>query len=484
MGKAPKTDLNKSIGSSYVLFLATNLVALFLTPFILRYVTKQEYGLYVLCVELFTWMGFLNLGTAKVLGPTVAKELAKDNSDDVIYLFNSSFWFQLAVSFLAIPLYYGLVSFADAKSAGVENYQILILIFAFAAFVQNMSGQFSEMIIATRKIHLDNRIQLIMLILRLLLIVALVPLFGIEVVFAIYFLISLFDISRKYYRVRKLYPKLQIKLKLYSKSHFKELLSNGVFFTLASITTILVTKFDQFFLGKEVGLEVVASYYVSIKLIQIGEKLVNVLFNNLRPHISRFHGQKDLVSIRKIYLESSAMMMLIGSVYAIVLILVNKYFVTFWVGEELYLGDRFNTYVVLFYLLNLITLPSRIILISTLSYIRNLTISGFFQGMLRFGILYIGFSTMEILVLPVSNLIALFLFGFCYQMLLISKYFENVSDIKITNWVLVASLFGVVVIPFIQLSVFIPLSIIALGATYLLAKNNVKKGVVSRLLFS
>ena len=482
MGRVFNSDLFKSIKSGYVLFFATNLVALFLTPFILKYVTKEEYGFYILCVELFTWMGFVNLGTAKVLGPSVARELAKEDKKEVVYLFNSSFWFQLAVSVLTIPLYYGLISFAGAASSGVENYKLLIFIFALAAFIHNVSGQFSEMIIATRKIHLDNRIQLAILVLRLLLIISLIPFFGIEVIFFIYFFISLLDLTRKYYRVKKLYPDLEINSRFYSKKHFKELLSNGVFFTLASITTILVTKFDQFFLGKEVGLEIVASYYVSIKLIQIGEKFINVLFNNLRPHISRLHGNRDIESIQKIYIESSGLMMITAAVFVLVLVLINKTFVTYWVGNEMYLGDRFNAFMVLFYVLNLLTLPSRIILISTLSYVRHSAISGVFQGVLRLSLLYIGFSELDLLALPISNVVALFLFGFIYQMLLLIRFFDDLKEIKRINMTLIVLLSIGVSLSLIGISYYIPAIVALFGAIYLLKKVNYRESAIKKIL--
>lgn len=484
MGRVFSSDLFKSIKSGYVLFFATNLVALFLTPFILKYVTKEEYGFYILCVELFTWMGIVNLGTAKVLGPSVARELAKEDKKEVVYLFNSSFWFQLVVSVLTIPLYYGLVSFAGAERSGVENYELLIFIFALAAFIHNMSGQFSEMIIATRKIHLDNRIQLAMLVLRLALIISLIPFLGIQVVFFIYFLISLLDVSRKYYRVKILFPNLEINSKFYTKKHFKKLLSNGVFFTLASLTTILIVKFDQFFLGKEVGLETVASYYVSIKLIQIGEKFVNVFFNNLRPHISRLYGNRDLESIQKIYIESSGLMMITAAVFGLVLVLINKTFVTYWVGNEMYLGDQFNAFMVLFYVLNLLTLPSRIILVSTLSYVRHLSISGVFQGVLRFSLLYIGFSELDLLALPISNVIALFLFGFICQMLLLIRFFDDSKEIKQINLTLIVLLFFGIFLSQISNSYYVTAIVTFIGAIYLLKKVNFRESEIKKLLIT
>ncbi len=482
MSKIFKSDLLKSIGSGYLLFLLTNLIALFLTPFILRYVNKDEYGFYILCVELFAWLGFVNLGTAKVLGPSVARELAHENETEIVYFFNSSFWFQLAVSLLTIPLYYAIVIFSGAEKSNIPGYETLILLFAFAVFIQNMSGQFSEMIIATRKIHLDNRIQILTLLLRLVFILILVPIIGIKAVFYIYFAISLIDFSRKYRRVRTLYPTLNIQWRFFSKSHFKDLLSNGVFFTLASLTTILVTKFDQFFLGREISLALVANYYVSIKLVLIAEKLIGVFFNNFRPHISRMYGQKEHKKLEQLYLELSALVLGLSVFFVLILTLVNKTFVSYWVGEEMFIGDEFNKFIVLFYALNVITLPSRIILVSTLSFIRHLTIAGFFQGVLRISILFVGFSTMGIKVLPISNIAALFLFGFAYQLLLTIRFFNGTKKVKISSGAIFISLSVALILSFIKINFLFAMIALIIGTLFLFSKINLKN-ITTKTLF-
>ena len=468
--KIVDSDLFKSIGSGYVLFLATNLVALFITPFLLKHITKEEYGLYVLCVELLSWISFVNLGTAKVLGPKVAQQLSSNNQDEIIYLFNSSFWFQLGVSLLVIPIYIALVKIAGIDEIELEYITGLILLFSVAAFMNNLSGQFSEMIIATRKVHLDDKITLIVLIIRVILVLFLVPVLGLTAVFIIYFVISVVNITIKVRRVNKLYPALRVKLSFFSKKHFNELLSNGVFFTFSSLSTILVTKFDQFFLGRELGLEIVASYYVSVKLILMGEKFINVLFNNLRPHISRLHGQGKVQMINDIYIECTFLMLLIISLFIGSLIFINEWFVTLWVGPELFIGSSFNTFMVFYYALNLLTLPSRLILVSTLSFIPRLTISGFVQGVVRYFMLFIGFSSLGIDFLPISNLIALFLTSFLYQIFLMLKYSNRNKEVSRTNVLTVMSfLIGLITV---QADLWFGISLIFLIiAAFLIVKN-------------
>ena len=62
-----KSDLGKSISSGYLLFFINNIVALFLTPYMLQFISKEEYGLYILCVDFLAWVSFLEFGTNKVV---------------------------------------------------------------------------------------------------------------------------------------------------------------------------------------------------------------------------------------------------------------------------------------------------------------------------------------------------------------------------------------------------------------------------------
>ena len=104
-----KRDLLKSISSSYVLFFLNTVVAIFLTPYILGYVSKDEYGIYILCVDFLAWFNVLQFGTNKVIESKAAHQIATKRFKDLNVSFNSSFFFQLLVGLLIIPLFYFII---------------------------------------------------------------------------------------------------------------------------------------------------------------------------------------------------------------------------------------------------------------------------------------------------------------------------------------------------------------------------------------
>ena len=104
-----KSDLGKSISSGYALFLMNNVVALFLTPYMLQFISKEEYGFYVLCVDFLAWIGFLEFGTSKVLESKAGHLIARSETSKLRTSFNSAFYFQLVIAVLIIPAYYFLL---------------------------------------------------------------------------------------------------------------------------------------------------------------------------------------------------------------------------------------------------------------------------------------------------------------------------------------------------------------------------------------
>lgn len=420
-----QSDLLRSITSGYTLFFATNVTALFLTPYILKFTGKDEYGFYLLCVELFTWIGFLEFGTAKALGPSVSKELAKENDKEIIYLFNSSFWFQLGVAILAIPLYYFIIEFSGAEKSGLVNYKWLIGLFSIAAFIQTLGNQFSEMIIATKKIHLDNRIQLIILILRIGLILASVPFFGIEAVFYTYLGVELVQITRKFWRVKVLYPNLKLSVSLFSKERFQSLFANGIYFTLSSIATILILRLDQFIIGREYDMETITKLYVSTRLFQLAEKALGVFFNNFRPHISQIYARKDYKVLLSLYNELSLLALCTACLVYGVIVLINSVFVDFWVGEDFLLTQNIISLFGLIGLINAFSLPSKTILISTLRFIRHLTIARILHALLRIALLFAMIGYLGLEAIPLSNIMLMIPLVIIYPLMLNDKLFKG-----------------------------------------------------------
>ncbi len=422
--KVLKSDLGKSISSGYLLFFVNNIVALFLTPYMLKFISKEEYGLYVLCVDFLAWVSFLEFGTNKVIESKAGHLIAKDDYEGLNKTFNTSLFFQLLVSLLILPMFFALIYFGIDKPQ-VPHLSIIILLFSISASLSVYRSLFSAVIISSKKIHLDNRIQLVSNVLNYALVLLLVPYVGVLGLAIINLLALLIMLLRSNFRIKKLFPQIKISRSFFEWAELKRLFSLGMYFSLGSIATMLLTKIDSFVIGKEFGLETVASFYITIKLYSLFQKVIQMFLNNFRPHISQLYGRQDYQAIAQVYKVMTPKVLSIAAIGIGFIMLVNHFFITLWVGKDFYLSATFSVLYGLWLFMEFYTLTARIIVIPSLFKIKKIGIVKFFEALLRIGILLILLPYLKILSLPLSAALASFVLGVLFFYVLIKKYFSE-----------------------------------------------------------
>jgi O-antigen/teichoic acid export membrane protein len=430
--KVLKSDLGKSISSGYLLFIVNNVVALFLTPYMLQFITKEEYGFYILCVDFLAWVGFLEFGTNKVIESKAAYLIAHSNYDGLNKTFNSSFFFQILVGLLIIPFYFFLITFGINK-VNLSHLNIIIVIFAVSACLSVFRNLFSSVIIASKKVYLDNRIQLIINILNYIFIILLVPYVGVLGLAIINLFAIFLMLIRSNFRVKKLYPSFKIDRSFFDRIELKSLISNGIYFSVGSLATIILMKLDSFIIGREFGLEEVASFYITIKLYTLAQKIFQLFFNNFRPHIAHFYGKNEFSKIKQFYEVISPLILGVCTLLIALIMLFNHLFVKIWVGDSFFISHEFNILYGFYILLDLMTIPSRIILTASLydlknqSFFRILEAIGRIVG-ITFFIKFIGIN-----ILPISSIVGCLIFGNLFFHFQLRKYFVQKNNLKLNQ---------------------------------------------------
>jgi len=484
--KIVKSDIGKSISSGYVLFLLNNVVALFLTPYILKFVSKEEYGLYILCIDFLAWVSFLDFGINKVMETKAAHLIANEDFENLNQTINTALIIQVFIGILVIPLYYILVYFGLGDTH-VKYVNIIIGFFSLSAGLSIIKNLFSSVIVASRKIHLDNRIQIFVNLLQYILVIVLVPfidILGLAIINMLIFSLMLF---RSGFRVKKLFPTFQPSVKSFDKNILNDVLKNGLFFSLSSIATLLLMKVDTFIIGKEFGLEKVASYYISIKLFMLSLKFIELLINNFRPHVSRMFIKKEFEKMKDFYEFSLLTLICFGTIFITLVIFLNEYFVELWVGKSFFLNPYFNMFFGYYILITLFSLPSRIILVSSLHKIYLLAISRTTEGVFRISLILLFLKSDQIEFLPMTSLLSIFLFGILFFHFRIKTFFESNSQQKIKTYL--PLFFLVLSTPFwiyyfrlnINFNFLILPFVLTIFVIYFIKKNRVIKNLLATL---
>lgn len=249
-----KTNLAKSISSGYLLFFVSNVVALFLTPFILSYITSGEYGLYVIALDIIAWISLVQFGSGSVLGPKIASYYSNYelNLTKINRIVSTAFYMQIfyAIAGFVLFIIFGYYIINDEK-VNFTDINSFIFIVAFSAFFTILNQVFSSMIIATKKIYIDNLISIFFLAIRVILIAALIRGMGLMAIAWALFISNLLILIRSYFRIKTLFPNIKISTKLFNKVDLNFLFGNGLYFAIGGLAMLLITNLTTHLLEKK-----------------------------------------------------------------------------------------------------------------------------------------------------------------------------------------------------------------------------------------
>lgn len=443
VNKVFRSDLGKSVSSGYLLFVLNNIVALFLTPYLLKYITREDYGFYILCVDFLAWVVFLEFGTNKVIESKAAHLISNENYIGLSKTFNSTFLFQILIGMIIVPVYFVIVK-SGIVNEKVENLNIIIWVFSISAGLSIIKNLFSTIIVASKKVHLDNRIQIWINVLNYSLILLLVPFVGVAGLAIINLISVVLMLYRSNYRVKKMFPALNLDSSNFEWQELKSLISQGIYFSLGSLATVVLVKLDSFIIGRDFGLSEVASFFITIKLYALAQKVFQIFFSNFRPHMAHLYGQGNFKNMSMFYDIISPFTLGISAFSIGFIMIFNSWFVGIWVGDLFFLNNEFNVLFGFYILLDLMTIPSRIILTSSLYKVKRQSAFRLYEAASRIIGIVLFIELIGISILPITSIISCVLLCNLFYYFMLRRFFKN-YDIRLSSNAELITFFLVVV---------------------------------------
>lgn len=382
----------KGITSGYAFTAISLLVSLWLVPFTLGFLTKPEYGVFAILTDLLGWLAMANLGITATYNSQAAQLLGKKDFNELSIVSSTTFFSQLfsvlLILFLGVFFVFKPEYIVPVQNTS-ENIQIVIGILVLNFAIMYLCQPFSLLLVADKQIHIDNYIKFGMLFLKTIITVVLF-IQGFKLMsLAISSIIatSIFSLI-SFIRVKNSLPQVVFSIKLWQKNSFAFLLKNGIWFSLGGIAGLLIFRMDSYLIGKFINLEMVASYVITIKLYQIGEMVHQQFFNTTRPYFAQTYGEKNFVKLRKMYNIIFHTSFISAFIIGITILLLNQWFIGFWVGSSFYLGDTLNMLLCINFIIQIAVLPNRILLATSLYKIEIHNITRIFEGVLKYGLCF------------------------------------------------------------------------------------------------
>lgn len=264
-------QLKKGAILSYLHIFITNIVGLFLTPFIIKHLGNSEYGLYTLIGSVIAYLTLVDFGLSDTIIRFVAKYRAEENKiQERIFLgtiFKIYSFISLILIVLGLFIYFNIESiFINLSKEELHKAKIMFLILLINIFITLLSNIFLGIINAYEKFYFSKGIGLIKYFLRSILVILILFLgyksIGLVIIDTI--INFLFFIIVALYVIKKL--KITFLFQKFVSKHVNEILSFSIWMFILSLISQFQWQGGQIILGIISNTKEIAIYAIGILL--------------------------------------------------------------------------------------------------------------------------------------------------------------------------------------------------------------------------
>lgn len=314
-------------------------LSLLTIPYIVRKLTPEIYGIYVLAISLMGLMSFLDLGFGQGTIKFVSQYEAKGDFERINKIIGVSLLIYIWMGLLGCFLLFFLSSFLandlfKVPKGQVQTATLAFKIVAFGFLVNFVNGIFSNIPRAIQRYDISVKIQTavwfcstISAVVLLYLGKGLIEILIAEVFFQLTGLIIFYKASKK------ILPTLNIKVR-FDRAIFREIFSFNFFTAINSITGNIVFRVDKMIIGIFLGTEAVTLYNIPFMIVQMANGFINSVSQFLFPAVSYLNSLGDKEKLKQIYFKSTRYVVTLALISAASLILVGNTFISLWMGKE------------------------------------------------------------------------------------------------------------------------------------------------------
>lgn len=326
---------------SYLLIILNNIIGLLYTPFMLRMMGPNEYGLYSLAASVVAYLTVLDLGFTNSIIRYTAKFRAENKQKEQDEMFGMFFILYCCVSLLTliagICIYFHVDSLFGEKMtiADMDKIRIMILLMIFnLAFTFPMSI-WGSIITAYEKFVFQKLINIVRVILNPLVMVMLL-LMGYKAI-AMVVVITLFNVITLCINAWYCRKKLNIRIRYarFKWCFFQEIMIYSFFIFLNAIMDRAYWSFGQLILGIYVGTYAVAVYAVAIQLISLFMNFSTAISGVFLPKITHLVSNRgNEENISNLFIRIGRIQFIIMGLILTGFLLFGKLFISLWAGEN------------------------------------------------------------------------------------------------------------------------------------------------------
>lgn len=385
------------------------LAGLFLTPFYLRHLGQERYGLWLIASQVLAYLALTDLGVVGLLpreaGAAIGRSGGWENSGELRRTLADVF----AIVFLQLPIAAAAAAavwaFLPARWSEARTVLLVMLVGFLMLFPLRV---FNATLQGLQELRFLGRTQFVVWIASTLWTVLLVVFgYGLFALISGWLLAQLLGATLGWVRLRSRFPGLlPARLTRPSWPSLRRYFSNGAWLSVGQISNVLVTSTDLLVIGGQMGAGAVVPYSCTGKLVTVFANQPDMLMQLAIPGLAELRqaGEKPQV-VRATTALTQGLLLLSGAV-AVIVLACNRNFVSWWVGKPFFAGMTLTSLIVARMLLRHWN-TSLVFSLLAFGHERRLAVTGFAEGVLTVLLSLLLVFKLGLIGAPLASLVAM-----------------------------------------------------------------------------
>lgn len=320
--------------SGYLYQAAVMLTGIWLTPFLLHRLGQHDYGIWIVGLQLTSYVTLLDFGVLAILPRDVAYARARGGEDLNLLLGGTTT--VVCVQTLVIAAASGAIWFyMSADWAKFRTPLGLLLLGCTASYPLKV---FPAILEGLQELGFNARARMVSWLISTAAVIVLVALgFGLNALALSLVLNQFIMSSAAAWRLKKVHPQFLPHLIAPNRLKARDF-TRGTWVALGQLQTVLLGGIDVLVIGRVLGAAAIVPYSCTSKLTRVLQNQPHMIVQNALPGLSEM---KKSLPAPRILAASSALnfaMFLASGLLAVVIMSVNEGFVRWWVGDPQFGG--------------------------------------------------------------------------------------------------------------------------------------------------
>jgi len=335
----------RAVGASYVTKAVTILLGFVVTPIVLGYVGRDLYGFWVIVGSVIGYVGMVDFGVTGSVATLIARQ--QGSIESVNRISTNALVVNVATGCVAFLLALVTSRFGpDFLNVSPEQHTLfsnLILLAGTGLAISFPVRTLKAVFRGTQRIATLRVVEFFLMLVRTCLMLFLLFLgsgiMALPLSAVASSVLSLFVFS---ILTRRRIPGFRIRISAVAVEELGPILSVSAWWFLGNLSALLIYQTDNIILGKYLGSGAVTTYALTYRASEMIRAQIYQLNIAVTPGLGELVGRNDLDRLRKLYLSGFRVMLFLGVAAAILILKLNRGFVTLWVGGENYGGNALN----------------------------------------------------------------------------------------------------------------------------------------------